>query len=121
VITIATANDPLALDNAILKRPGRFDRVALFANPTPQLRQQYFAKMLPGLGCEDLLAASEKSDGFSFAQLREAFIISAQAALTEGRDVRGNDLIVSICSVRNTVLIGSLRTSLPGFAAPGKR
>ena len=32
VITLATANEPTALDKVILKRPGRFDRVILFDN-----------------------------------------------------------------------------------------
>jgi ATP-dependent 26S proteasome regulatory subunit len=30
VIVVATANDPTCLDPAILKRPGRFDRVVQF-------------------------------------------------------------------------------------------
>ena len=42
---IATANDPLALDSAVLKRPGRFDRVVHFPNPSSQLRRDYFIKM----------------------------------------------------------------------------
>ncbi len=47
IITIATANDPSSLDPAILKRPGRFDRVVLFSDPTPDLRRQYFVQMHP--------------------------------------------------------------------------
>ena len=37
VIVVATANDPTCLDPAILKRPGRFDRVVQFRNPDPDL------------------------------------------------------------------------------------
>jgi ATP-dependent 26S proteasome regulatory subunit len=33
IIVVATANDPTCLDPAILKRPGRFDRVVQFRNP----------------------------------------------------------------------------------------
>src|SRR5439155_24452893 len=42
VIVVATANDPNCLDPAILKRPGRFDRVVHFRNPDAELRRQYF-------------------------------------------------------------------------------
>jgi SpoVK/Ycf46/Vps4 family AAA+-type ATPase len=121
IVTIATANDPLALDPAILKRPGRFDRVVLFANPQAELRHRYFAKMMPGLGEDDLLAASEESDGFSFSQLRESFIMATQASLMQGRNINGNDLIESIDSVRRTVLFGSLKGTSPGFAGATKR
>jgi ATP-dependent 26S proteasome regulatory subunit len=34
VIVVATANDPALLGSALVKRPGRFDRVALFPAPT---------------------------------------------------------------------------------------
>ena len=33
MITVATANTPECLDQAIVKRPGRFDRVVRFPNP----------------------------------------------------------------------------------------
>jgi chaperone BCS1 len=39
VIVVATANDPTCLDPAILKRPGRFDRVVHFRNPDAELRR----------------------------------------------------------------------------------
>jgi SpoVK/Ycf46/Vps4 family AAA+-type ATPase len=45
VVVVATANEPTALDPAILRRPGRFDRVVLFPNPTAELRLQYLRKL----------------------------------------------------------------------------
>jgi ATPase family associated with various cellular activities (AAA) len=121
IVTIATANDPTALDPAILKRPGRFDRVVLFANPKPELRHRYFTKMMPGLDSRELAAAVLEADGFSFAQLRECFIMAMQTALMDARDVNGEDLIDAIATVRNAVLFGSLRTSSPGFGMPTKK
>src|ERR1700736_5179771 len=39
IIVVATANEPNCLDPAILRRPGRFDRVVGFPDPTAELRQ----------------------------------------------------------------------------------
>jgi SpoVK/Ycf46/Vps4 family AAA+-type ATPase len=47
IIVVATANEPAILDPAILRRPGRFDRVVHFPNPTPELRREYFRRMNP--------------------------------------------------------------------------
>ena len=33
IIVVATANEPTILDSAVLRRPGRFDRVIHFADP----------------------------------------------------------------------------------------
>jgi hypothetical protein len=66
IITVATANEPSLLDPAILRRPGRFDRVVLFANPTPELRQEYFARVHPDFAHAELSMIVELSAGFSF-------------------------------------------------------
>src|ERR1039457_7230410 len=57
VIVVATANDPTCLDAAILKRPGRFDRVVQFRNPDPDLRRQYYRKLSPMLVGEEFEVA----------------------------------------------------------------
>lgn len=47
LIAVATADDPTCLDLAILKRPGRFDRVVQFRNPdgpAPRVRRQRIAR-----------------------------------------------------------------------------
>jgi hypothetical protein len=75
VVVVATANDPTALSNALLKRPGRFDRVARFSTPTPELRQRYLISLSGGnLDLADAAEASVAMDRFSFAQLRETYI-----------------------------------------------
>jgi hypothetical protein len=78
VIVVATANEPTILDPAILRRPGRFDRVVNFTNPTRELRQEYFRRMNPTFSSANLEEAASKSPGFSFAQLREAYIMAGQ-------------------------------------------
>ena len=47
VLVVATANDPTCLDPAILKRPGRFDRVVQFRNPDAHLRREYYQATQP--------------------------------------------------------------------------
>ncbi len=49
IVVVATANEPTILDPAILRRPGRFDRVVHFPNPSAELRQQYLQQLNPGL------------------------------------------------------------------------
>jgi len=118
IITIATANEPTALDPAILRRPGRFDRVVLFADPTPELRREYFLRMHPAFAVVNLDEAVEQSDGFSFAQLREAFIMAAQTDFSDDGVIDLDDLLNSIQSLRNSLLFGSMKPSA-GFALPG--
>jgi SpoVK/Ycf46/Vps4 family AAA+-type ATPase len=45
VIVVATTNDPTCLDAAILKRPGRFDRMVQFRNPNADLRREHYRRL----------------------------------------------------------------------------
>jgi AAA+ superfamily predicted ATPase len=96
VIVVATANDPTCLDAAILKRPGRFDRVVQFRNPDADLRRQYYLRLGPTLTGEQFEIAIEQTEGFSFAQLRETYILGSQSAFEHGRDVGVADVIEAI-------------------------
>jgi len=96
VIVVATANDPTCLDAAILKRPGRFDRVVQFRNPDPDLRREYYRRLSPVLTGQEFETAIEKTEGFSFAQLRETHILGAQSAFEQGRDIGVADVIEAI-------------------------
>jgi ATPase family associated with various cellular activities (AAA) len=96
VIVVATANDPTCLDPAILKRPGRFDRVVQFRNPDPDLRRQYYRGLSPILTGEQFEIAIEQTEGFSFAQLRETYILGAQSAFEHGSEVGVADVIEAI-------------------------
>jgi ATP-dependent 26S proteasome regulatory subunit len=96
VIVVATANDPTCLDPAILKRPGRFDRVVQFRNPDADLRREYYRRLTPALDGEQFEIAIEKTEGFSFAQLRETYILGAQSAFEHGREIGVADVIEAI-------------------------
>jgi ATP-dependent 26S proteasome regulatory subunit len=100
VIVVATANDPTVLDSAILRRPGRFDRVVALPSPDRQLRLRYFSKFNPHLNDEALFQAAEDSDGLSFAQLKEAYILAGQKAFERNTNVTGNDLLEGIGRAR---------------------
>ncbi|MGB9611146.1 MAG: AAA family ATPase, partial [Bryobacteraceae bacterium] len=93
VIVVATANDAGLLDDAILRRPGRFDRVVEFRNPGSELRARFIRKSLRN-GCpeKDLDDMVRLSAGFSFAQLREAYVLAGQLAYEQGRDVAADDM-----------------------------
>jgi hypothetical protein len=96
VIVVATANDPTSLDPAILRRPGRFDRVVQFRNPNPDLRREYYRRLSPVLSGEQFETVISQTEGFSFAQLRETYIMGAQAAFEHGREVGIDDVVEAI-------------------------
>ena len=91
-----TANDPTCLGPAILKRPGRFDRVVRNSNPDADLRRQYYQRLSPVLVGKQFELAIQASEGFSFAQLRETYILGAQSAFEHGREVGVNDVVEAI-------------------------
>ena len=115
VITIATANDPTCLDPAILKRPGRFDRVVQFRNPDADLRRQYYLRLNPILTGDEFEMAIEKTNNFSFAQLRETYILGAQSAFEQARDVTVADIVEAI----DLQVSGARELKTAAGAAPG--
>ena len=103
VITVATANEPTALDKAILKRPGRFDRVILFDNPNHALRLGFFQKKAPYLTVKELNPVVDTTEGFSFAQLQETYIMAGQRAFERNsEDIVASDLCVYASELRGT-------------------
>lgn len=82
VVTIASCNFPDKLDVAILDRPSRFDRKYHFDLPEKLERKRYLdcfmqrfedSLKLDEQGLENL---AEKTDGYSFAYLKELYISS---------------------------------------------
>lgn len=120
MVVVATANHPEVLDTAILRRPGRFDRVIEFGNPTKELRGTYLQKMCPALigGALDQCIAS--SEGLSFAQLRESYILAGQRAFEEGRDVLAEDVTAAITQLQRSMdKADKRRTQKSGFDLQG--
>ena len=92
VAVLATTNHPEKLDAAILDRPSRFDRKYHFNLPAVEERSAYVQKwnneLQPELRLSEETAASvvKKTEGFSFAYLKELFVSSlAQWMSQEGQ------------------------------------
>jgi ATP-dependent 26S proteasome regulatory subunit len=102
IMIVATANDPSTLDPAILKRPGRFDRLAQFPTPSLEVRRDYLAR-LTGWAVEDLAvtAAARESDRLSFAQIREAYILAGQRSFRSHGAVVPDELLAAIRALRH--------------------
>jgi ATP-dependent 26S proteasome regulatory subunit len=115
IVVAATANDPTALDPAILRRPGRFDRVVAFPNPNAELRAQFFRKLNPSLSEGDLECAAAESGNFSFALLREAYILAGQYAYEAGSDIGLAELVEAISELRQSMKMSGRGSSEVGF------
>lgn len=107
---VATANDPSTLDPAILKRPGRFDRLALLPAPSLGVRRDYLAK-LTGWAVDDpaVTAAAREADRLSFAQVREAYILAGQGSFRRHGAVVADELLAAIRALRREAHGVSLR------------
>jgi ATPase family associated with various cellular activities (AAA) len=117
VVVVATANNPTALDSAILRRPGRFDRVVEFPAPDSGLRATYFRKFIPNLTEAEVRDCAEQSEGLSFAQLREVYILAGQRAYERAAEVSGRDLNDAISVLRGGMTTVTERKPAVGFAA----
>jgi ATP-dependent 26S proteasome regulatory subunit len=94
VLVVASANDAVCLDPAILEAPGRFDRGVQFRNPDANLRRQYYRRLSQTLAGEKFEIAIEKTDGFSFAQLRETLYSGVSVGIRAGREVGAADVVL---------------------------
>jgi hypothetical protein len=104
IVIVATANDPTTLDAAILRRPGRFDRLVPFPPPSVELRSRYISSLSNRSLHEDsapLLAV--ESDRLSFAQIREAYILAGQRAFRSGDEIGAKEILEAIRLVRGEI------------------
>ncbi len=102
IVVVATANDPTTLDPAILKRPGRFDRLAAFPSPSFEVRRLYLDRLTRStLDEQSIAAAAQEADRMSFAQLREAYILAGQRSFRKGGRVQHEELVAAIRTVRS--------------------
>jgi SpoVK/Ycf46/Vps4 family AAA+-type ATPase len=118
IIVVATSNEPTTLEHSILRWPGRFDRVVHFANPNAELRGRYFRHMVGTSEATIAERAVAESEGFSFAQLREAYILAGQHAFTMSSEITEDDLLDAIRILRLNVLAGANRSNAAGFKSP---
>jgi AAA+ superfamily predicted ATPase len=98
LLVIASSNHPGKIDEALLKRPSRFDRVFHIGLPGIEERQAFCRKVLsrptlaermtPALELETLSwRVAEMSEGFTPAYLKEAVIAAALQRAQEGEMV----------------------------------
>ena len=101
VVVLATTNHPEKLDASILDRPSRFDRKYYFQLPAEAERLAYIAKwneqLQPELRVTHAGAAGvvRKTDGFSFAYLKELCVTSMVQWMSGGRAQPMDEVIVS--------------------------
>ncbi len=95
LLIIASSNHPGKIDEALLKRPSRFDRVFHLGLPELPERRAFCEKVLtrdslasklaPGFDIAALCdAVAAKSDGFTPAYLKEAFVSAALSRAQNG-------------------------------------
>ena len=70
-LVILTSNNTTDLTNAML-RPSRIDLLYEIPNPTNDARREYFKRK--GIDPEIISDLTSKTEGFSFAELKEVFI-----------------------------------------------
>jgi len=109
LLVIASSNHPGKIDEALLKRPSRFDRVFHLGLPELPERRAFCEKILgrsslashlaPDLDVPDLCAkVAGKTDGFTPAYLKEAFTAAALHCAQQGivpLDARFVDAVLS--------------------------
>ena len=100
VFVIATANNFQALPLEIIRK-GRFDEIFFVNLPDLTERQQIFQVFLKRLRPEkvenfDIKSLSEKSKGFSGAEIQQGIIEGMFIAFNEKRDFTNEDLILGL-------------------------
>lgn len=104
ILVVATTNAPEKLDQALLHRPSRFDRVWHF--PLPGLNERFRLLQRRGgkqFSEETLRYAAEKTGGFTMAYTQEAVVSALLAAVYEKRAPRDSDLITSVDALTRQV------------------
>lgn len=103
LLTIATTNHPHKLDRSILDRPSRFDRKFHFPLPAAAERKAYLAKWNADadaalrLSDAGLDALVPKTDGFTFAYLKELVLSSALVWVDDAQPGAMDDIAAKVC------------------------
>ena len=99
VVVLATTNHPEKLDAAILDRPSRFDRKYYFTLPLDSERLSYIRKwndeLQPEMRVTEAVAMElvSRTEGFSFAYLKELLVASMMEWASGGGSASMNDVI----------------------------
>ncbi len=107
LLVIASSNHPGKIDEALLKRPSRFDRVFHIGLPRKPERIEYCRRILSrtqmsrriadSLDREDLAhQVGDKTDGFTPAYLKEVFTSAALSRAQAGATVLDEDFATAV-------------------------
>jgi len=128
VVVLATTNHAEKLDPAILDRPSRFDRKYQFNLPGEAERLRYMQKWNAELQAELRLSDAtvsllvRKTDGFSFAYLKELFVASmAQWMSLEGRTSMAEVVLEQLKLLRGQVSGSNEGKGKKADKKPGKK
>ncbi len=83
VLIIGTTNNPGDVDNALIQRPSRFDRVWYFKLPEEKLRLEYLKSNFPQIKEKNLIKISKETNDWNFSYLNELRISSALLSIGE--------------------------------------
>lgn len=124
LLVIASSNHPGKIDEALLKRPSRFDRVFHIGLPAENERAEYARRLLSrsdlakhlavGFDIEKLaLEAAAKSDGFTPAYLKEAFTAAALSRAQNGALILDDEFALGVLRQ-----VGELKAHLKKLKSP---
>lgn len=99
VFTLATTNDVAALDEALSKRPGRFDVTVVVGDTEAEVRRSLVTALVLSLGVSDdvIEPVVDATSGWTLAEIRDAAQQALLIALDEGIDV---DLLAAVRASR---------------------
>ena len=109
ILTIASSNHPGRIDEALLKRPSRFDRVFHLGLPAREERVEYCLRVLNRSTLADKIApefdrqslaeqVADKTDGFTPAYLKEAFTAAALQRAQSGAMILDEQFFAAVLS-----------------------
>jgi len=79
-IVVATVNNKAILERSLYARPGRFDKIIEFNNPTPENISQFLSSKFKNVGIDTINSTVEKLRGWSYAQLANILVESGNIA-----------------------------------------
>jgi SpoVK/Ycf46/Vps4 family AAA+-type ATPase len=116
IVVLATTNHPDRLDPAILDRPSRFDRKYYFQLPAETERVAYVGfwnkDLQPELRLSDTTVADvvRRSDGFSFAYMKELFVSTMVQWIATAERESLNEIIVSQADLLRRQMAGDSKS-----------
>lgn len=106
LLILASSNHPERIDDALLKRPSRFDRVFHVSLPDFAERREYCQRLIERSQLGKHVAVdvdrdslidriAERTEGFTPAYLKEVFVSAALASAHEGRSTLDQDFVAA--------------------------